>query len=140
MTEETLGLDAFDSVAGAEEGALMEVTSPKTGEVMRWPDGRPWTITFYGGDSERVVSVARKQADRTSQQMMRTRAPLPIVVVEKDIVEQLVAATKTWDIPLSDGKPAPNDPKEYRAAYVKYKWLYEQGNLFVGTRANFLKA
>jgi hypothetical protein len=142
MTENTavFGLDAFDTTAAAEEGAVMEVRSPATGEVMYWPDGRPWTITYYGADSERVLKASRQQNDRRSQMVMRTRAPVGSVMVEKDNIELLVAATKSWDMPLGDGTPAANDPKEYRSAYTKYKWLYEQGEAFSGTRANFLKS
>ena len=142
MTEETkaIGLDAFDTAAAADEGAVMEVRSPKDGEVMRWPDGRPWTITYYGSDSERVMKVARGQADRRAAAMTRTRTPILSSVIEKDNIELLVVATKEWDIPLGDGTPAKSEAKEYRAAYGKYKWLYEQGNEFSGTRANFLKS
>lgn len=135
-----VGLDAFDTTAAADEGATMEVRNPGTGEVMRWPDGRPWTITFYGADSERVAKVARQQADRRSDQMMRTRKPVSSVLVEKENIELLVAATKGWDIPLGNGEKAKESVAEYRAAYAKYKWLFEQGNEFSGTRANFLKA
>lgn len=134
-----LGLDAFDTTAGADEGAVMEVRSPATGEVMRWPDGRPWTITLYGADSEKIAKVARQQADRRATAMMRTRAPATSAAIEKDNVELLVAATKTWDIPLGDGTAAKANAAEYRSAYLKYKWLYEQANEFSGTRGNFLK-
>lgn len=136
-----LGLDAYDTTAGAEEGAVMEVISPgKDGEVLRWPDGRPWTITYYGADSKRVQVLVLNQADRRLAAMFRSRAPQTIMGTEADVLDQLVEATKSWDIPLGDGTPAKNDPKEYRAAYLKYKWLYDQGNVFVGTRANFLKS
>lgn len=141
-TEKTagLGLDSFDTTSAADEGAKMEVRSPKTGEVMYWPDGRPWTVTFVGADSPRVVDVARKQADRRSQAMMRTRQAMPSATVEKDAIELLVVATKEWDIPLGDGSAAANNPGEYRTAYSKYRWLREQGDEFVGNRGNFLTA
>lgn len=139
MAEKMLGLDSFDTTVAAEEGAVMEVRSPKTGEVLYWPDGRPWTITYFGADSERVVSVARQQADRRAANVMRTRDPVLSGVLEKDDIELLVVATKSWDIPLGDGSPAANESKEFRAAYLKYRWLFEQGSQFSGKRANFLK-
>ena len=140
MSNRSLGLDSFDTTAGAEEGATMEVRSPLDGEVLRWPDGRPWTVTYYGADSERVTRVSRQQADRRAQAMMRSRSPQLASVMEKDSTEILVTATKEWDIPLSDGTPAQNTPEEYRIAYNKYRWLFEQGNEFAGSRANFSKA
>jgi hypothetical protein len=134
-----VGLDSFDTTAGAEAGAAMEVVSPRDGEVLRWPDGRPWTVTYYGADSERFQKLVREQADKRMATMFRTRSAAPASGTEADVLDQLVMATKSWDIPLGDGTPAKCDPKEYRAAYLRYRWLYDQGNLFVNTRANFLR-
>lgn len=134
---EMLGLDAFDTAAGAEEGAAMEVISP-AGEVLRWPDGRPWTITYYGGDSKRIEKLALIQQDRRSAAFFRTNVPQQTAIGEKNRLDLLVEATKSWDIPLANGEPAKNDREEYRAAYTKYRWLADQGHVFVGTRANFL--
>lgn len=138
-TEVAIGLDSFDSTAAAEQGAVMEVRSPATGEVMRWPDGRPWTINYLGADSEKIAKVARLQNDRNSNAFIRTRAARPSASVEKDNIEILVTATQSWDIPLGNGEPAKNDANEYRSAYTKYKWLFEQGNEFIGSRGNFMK-
>lgn len=140
MSDTIVGLDAFDTTAAADDGAAMEVRSPVTGEVLRWPDGRPWTVTYLGADSGVVLKAARQIADRRAAAMMRTRQPQSSASAEKDLVEILVAATKCWDIPLSDGTAAQATADEYRVAYTKYKWLFEQGSEFAGTRANFLKA
>jgi hypothetical protein len=129
----------FDTIAASEEGATMEVRHPKTNEVLRHADGHPMTITFYGKDSDRFRELARRQQDRRIQANMRTRQPILSAVMEKDEIELMVAATKSWDIVLG-GKVPPSDPKEYRAAYAKYPWLKEQGDEFVGVRANFIKA
>lgn len=144
MSNKVVGLDAFDTTAGAEEGSKMEVRSPDTGEVMYWMDEdgkplRPWTVTYYGLDSERVRSTQMKQADRRSAAIMRTKQPITSAVADKDNIETLVAATKEWDIPLSNGEPAPNNANEYRSAYTRYRWLFQQGDEYVGNRANFLK-
>jgi len=140
VSNRSLGLDSFDTTVGSEEGATMEVRSYIDGEVLRWPDGRPWTITYYGSDSERIVRVSRQQADRRALTMMRTRSPQLASALDKDAIELLVVATKEWDIPLSDGTPAQNKPDEYRVAYNNHRWLFEQGNDFCGARANFSKA
>lgn len=129
----------FDTVASSDQGADMEVRHPKTNEVLRHADGRPFTITFRGKDSAAVREVSRKQQDRRVQTQMRTRAPVLAAVVEKDDVELLVAATIKWDIILG-GKPPKNDPREYREAFAKYAWLKEQGDEFVGIRSNFIKS
>lgn len=141
MSDEIIGLDAFDTSAAAGEGATMEVRSPTTGEVMRWADGRPWTIEFLGADCDKVARATFQQSDKNAQAFMRTRSARPTASIIKDQVEILVAATKSWDIPLGDGTPAKNDPAGYRDAYTKFKWLFEQGTEFINNRGNFpLKA
>lgn len=129
----------FDTVAGSNEGAVMEVRHPKTNEVLYHDDGRPFTITYRGKDSEAFRDAARKQQDRRIQQNMRTRAPVLSSLIEKDDIELMVVATIKWDIILG-GKAPPNDPKAYREAYTNYPWLKEQGDEFVGVRSNFIKS
>src|ERR1043166_988486 len=129
----------FDPVAGSEEGSVMEVRNPKTGEVLRHDDGRPFTITYRGRDSEAFRALARAQSDRRIAANMRTRAPVSTAVIERDDIELIVAATLKWDIVIG-GKVPPSNANEYRAAYTRYPWLKEQGDEFVGVRANFIKS
>ncbi len=139
-----MDISEFDTVADADVGAKMEVRNPKTGEVLRHspddtdPDGRPFTITYIGKDSPKIQDIARKQSDRRMAQLRRGQ-PIPTAVTEADAVDLLVAATTGWDIILGGAAPA-FDPKACRAAYIKYPWLWEQGNEFAGLRANFSKA
>jgi hypothetical protein len=129
----------FDTIAAAEEGSVMEVRNPKTGEVLRHADGRAFTITYRGKDSEFFRNVARAQSDRRIANNMRTRTPVLTAVIERDDIELMVAATLKWDIVLGGVVPK-SDPAAYRAAYTKYPWLKEQGDEFVGVRANFIKS
>jgi hypothetical protein len=137
--KKTADIADFDTIAASEEGSVMEVRNPKTGEVLRHDDGRPFTITFRGKDSEAFRNLARAQSDRRISANMRTRAPVLTAVIERDDIELIVAATLKWDIVLG-GTAAKSDPKEYRSAYTKYPWLKEQGDEFVGVRANFIKS
>jgi hypothetical protein len=135
----TIDLMSLDTVASSEEGAVMEVRHPKTGDVLRHDDGRPYTITYRGKDSEAFRDLARKQQDRRVQANMRTRTPVLSSVIERDDIELIVAATMSWDIVYDGGVPK-SDPKLYRQAYTKLPWLKEQGDEFVGVRANFIKS
>jgi hypothetical protein len=139
MTQELMGLEDFDTTIGSEEGAIMEVRSPKDGSVLRWPDGRPWTVTYYGSDSRRLVDFSRKIADSRAELFRRNLGTISATSIANDELELLVVATKCWDIPLKDGSPAANESNEFREAYKKYRWLREQGEAFCGTRGNFLK-
>lgn len=136
-------LSDFDTVAAAEEGAVMEVRNPKTGEVMRHDgdednQGRPFTVTVRGRDSAAFRSLARSQADRRIQASMRTRTGVQTAVIEKDDLELTIAVTKSWDI-LIGGVQPPSTPDAFRSAYTKYPWLKEQVDDFIGTRSNFIK-
>lgn len=135
----TVDIADFDSVAGAEEGSVMEVRNPKTNETLRHADGRPFTITFRGKDSAAFKNLARRQSDMRIQANMRTRTPVLTAVIEKDDIELIVAATMSWDVVLG-GRVPPSDPREYRIAYTKYPWLKEMADEHVGVRANFIKS
>lgn len=131
-------LASLDTSEASEKGAKLELRHPNTGEVLRHDDGRPFTITLVGRDSNRFMSLARAQSDRRLQQALRSRQPVMTAAVEKDDTELLVNATLEWDI-IFDGKPAENNPKAYRDVYSNpgYRWLREQVDEFVGNRANF---
>jgi hypothetical protein len=139
VTSGVVDIADFDTVSSSTEGSAMEVRNPRTNEVLRHADGRPFTITLRGKDSEQYRELARKQQDRRIQANMRTRMPVLSSTIEKDDIELNVVATVSWDI-LLGGKAPKNDPKQYRDAYTKYVWLKEQVDEFLGVRANFIKA
>lgn len=118
--------------------SVMEVKNNR-GEILRHPDGRPFTITFRSKDSEQVVNLARAQSDRRIAINARQQVPIMSGVIDKDNIELLVVATVEWDI-LLDGKKPPSRPEEYRRAYTRLRALYEQGDQHLGIRAHFTKA
>lgn len=128
----------FDKVAEVE--AVLEVRHPKTGEVLRHDDGRPFTITTLSRDSDAFRSTARRQADRRIAVAMRTRQAITTAVAEKDDIELLVAVTCRWDIILNGAVP-PSTTDEFRKVYSNPKraWLREQIDDHVGVRANFIQ-
>lgn len=126
-----------------EATSVMEVKR-NDGEVMRHSPrdgeeiGRPFTITLYSRDSKAYMDTARRQADRRVALSQRGSAPVPVGTYENDMVELLTVATKSWDIVL-DGKLAPNTKEAYKAAYTKYRALFEQVDQHLGQRSNFTK-
>lgn len=132
-------ISEFDVTTASEEGVLLELRNPKNGEVLRFDDGRPFTIKLVGKDSERFLKLVRQQGDRRIAGTMRTRQPATIATMEKDDTELLVNATLGWDI-LMDGQKPPESTAKYREVYTKYRWIREQVDEFVGNRANFFRA
>ena len=130
--------DPFDTVTAAENATVMEVRAPATGEVMRFEDGRPWTITLLGKDSKAFTTLSGAQQDRRVASQMRTRSGVPSAVLEKDHIETLVVLTKSWEV----GFPGLEEskPENFRVAYSKYPALREQVDDFTGVRSNFIKS
>jgi len=116
----------------------MEVRAPATGEVVRFPDKRPWTITLYGKDCKAFQALARSQQDRRIANQMRTRAAPLSSIIQKDDIDLLVVLTKSWEV----GFPGLEEstPENFRTAYSKYPALREQVDDFTGLRSNFIKS
>lgn len=133
----SLDLASLD-FAEADQGALLEVRHPATNEILRWDDGSPYTIKVVGRDSDRFLSLVRKQSDKRIQMTLRTRQPVLSASVEKDDIELLVNATLDMNINYK-GEKTKSDEKTYREVYTKLRWLREQVDEFIGNRANFLK-
>lgn len=121
------------------EGTTMEVRHPGNGEVLRWEDGRPYTITLVGKDSDRFLKLQRDIQDRRVQVMTRTKQPILASVQDRDEVELLVNATLTWDMMYGNNGSSKPSPQNFRDAYTKCRWLKRQVDDFVGNTANFFK-
>ena len=120
-------------------GQVMEVRHPANGEVLRFEDGRPFTITLVGKDSDRNLELQRNIQDKRIAAMTRTRQPLTAVISERDEIELLVNATVTWEMVYGDNGSSKPTPANFRAAYTKCRWLKRQVDEFVGNTANFFK-
>ncbi len=136
MSEATEG--AGLAAITAHEGTL-EVRHPRTGEVVRHDDGRPYTITLLSRGSQKYVEAARAIQDRRAAAMMRTRQLATAIMSDKEAVELLVAATVKWDLRYRDDKLSQPKPENYRTAYLDPDlfWMRQQVDEFVGNDANF---
>ncbi len=122
-----------------DQGQAMEVRHPNNGEVLRFDDGRPYTITLVGKDSDKFLELQRKITDRRLQAMQRSRQPLLSTMSERDEIDLLVNATLTWDVMFGDNGSSKPSPENYRKAYASVRWLRRQVDEFVGNPANFFK-
>jgi hypothetical protein len=123
-----------------DQGQIMEVRHPGTGEVLRFDDGRPYTITLVGKESDRFIELQRKIQDRRAQAMMRSRQPLLAIMSEKDEIDLLVNSTLSWDVMFGDNGSSKPSADNYRKAYSSTRWLRRQVDEFIGNASNFFKA
>ncbi len=150
-----LGLDEVDTVPASNEGAVMQVRHPGTGDVLynkdgvRAPDGKGWdkeptpmTITLAGRDSDRFKQATRRVIRMRTERNKGRRSPdTSPEQNDNENREILVSCTLGWNITLGDGVTKPEfSPDECRVLYAKYPWLEEQADFFVGDRSNFTRA
>ena len=135
------GINLADLASAIEDqGQKLEVRHPATGDVLRHDDGRPYTITLVGKDSDKFLQLQRQIQDRRMAAVARTRQAALATLSEKDEVDLLVNATITWDVVFGDNGSSDPKPDNYRRAYTTLRWLRRQVDEFVGNPANFFKA
>jgi hypothetical protein len=122
-----------------DEGQKMEVRHPATGDVLRHDDGRPYTITLVGKDSDRFLQLQRQIQDRRIATSVRTRQPIAASLSERDETDLLVNATLGWDVLFGDNGSSEPKPENYRRAYSTLRWLRRQVDEFVGNPGNFFR-
>lgn len=138
-----MDLSQLDVSKAAEDGAIMEVRHPVTGEVVRFDPaegekiGKPFTVTVAGYDSERWKRASRAQLDKRLAAGRRQKVTSSDL--ENDAIELLVAATIDWSIKV-DGKTPKCEPKVVAEVYRRFPWLREQVDAFAADRGNFIKA
>lgn len=135
-------LNDFNTNTLSDEGVDMHLLDPNFEEMYLDDDTRtkPVNIRLLGKDSERFLKKQRQLTERRIQRSRGQRAnKLPSV--EETLAEQcelLAAVTLGWNIEEGDG-PVPFSEAKARDIYMRYPWIREQVDEFVGSRANFLK-
>jgi len=135
-----LDLSKLDTATPAEEGSVVELEHPATGEPLRDPETKkPITVTLRGKDSPAVQAVANKQWDRRQERIRRQKSHSSAAVVEADSVEVLVAATISWSGIALDGEVLECTPENAYKVYSddRFPWLVEQLSRALGDRERF---
>lgn len=123
--------------APVNEGAVMQVKHPTTGEVLM-DNGEPVTIKLLGTDSDAFQRVNNQAINR---RLKTPRSIMPTAEEQQAIAtEMLVACTLEWKgIGDAEGKPLLFTQANCKMLYTKARWLREQVDTFIGDRSNFMK-
>lgn len=132
-----MDLSSFDTVAAADEGALMTVEHPTTGQPLTQPDGSPVTIRLLGQDSKRWRGYVHRTANKRLQSR-KTRQTAE--EIEAENTEGWVALTMGWSGIVLEGRPLDCTPENARLIYTRFPFIREQVAEFVSDRANFLRS
>ena len=137
-----LDLATMDTKSMAEEGALMEVTDPRTGDPLKDSDGNKVTITLAGMDSKRYQDGQYKiQNKRINQSIRKGRmqATIDAEDLAKENLELLVDCTLSWSGFTWRGEVLPCTAENARMLYTQLGWLREQADSFIADRQNFFR-
>ncbi len=121
-------LSDFNSVKGSNEGAVLYIEHPVTGDKTD-----AW-IKMAGPDSKLA-----KQRRTHIQRVLRGKrniSDLDIDVLEKEVLETRVALTLDWGN-LELDKTLDFTEENVRKVYSEYPWIAEQVDAFQGDRSNF---
>ena len=137
-------LSVFDSVAKSEEGAVLELINPATGEPAI-NDDVPITITLKGSDS----SVYQNHLQKILQQKAKDEANPKKKVPELDLGSEVRKACKLYAKMTIGWAGVPNENgdgflefSEDNAIklYMHFKEIRKQVGDFIQDQANFIKA
>ena len=119
----------LDFATKAEEGAVMQVKNPLTGEALGA------TITLIGTDSKAFRDLAKQRATAA---LKRTKEELENYDSDDEMSLMLSKCTLAWS-GVEEGVEAVEFSQENALMmYRKYRWLRDQVDQFIGDRANFL--
>jgi hypothetical protein len=136
-----IDLATLDTRTAADQGQVMEIIHPQTGEVMRQDNGEPVTITLAGRDSDRVKRLERANRDRMIKAgSRRGTSGITADDLDRQTVERLVAATIAWSGIMLDGELIECNSANARRLYERVDFVREDADAFITDRANFLKA
>ena len=119
----------LDFATKAEEGAVMQVKNPLTGEALGA------TITLIGTDSKAFRDLAKQRATAA---LKRTKEEQENYDSDDEMSVMLSKCTLAWS-GVEEGVEAVEFSQENALMmYRKYRWLRDQVDQFIGDRANFL--
>lgn len=111
----------------AESGVEMRLKNPADGTVIKGDDGKAWTITVIGTDSDKWKSLQAAMTKKRSQD------------ADENAMEKLLAGLVVgWKGIVLDGDVLKFTPQAAIKLLMDYPWIRDQINLFANDRANFL--
>lgn len=130
-----LDLNTLDLTAEADKGRTLHVKHPVTGLLLVDADGAPVTVTAMGAmDGTVYLDRSRERRDRLKAEDLKTRTSAQY---DAEAVDDLVSLTLGWSGIAMDGKELPFTHANARMVYTRFRWLREQVEEFVGSRAVF---
>jgi hypothetical protein len=132
-------LSLFSTKERSEEGAVLTVLDPTSGEPLSDDNGKSVTITLSGVDGAKYRECQNKIQNRRLKSIGRgkTKLELDAAELEKEGLELLASCTLGWSGIVWKGSELPFTVENAKMLYGELGWLREQVDSFIGERQNF---
>lgn len=132
-----MDLSALDTSDLANQGVPMHLRGPN-GAPLFDDAGQPITISLLGDDSDALTKLDRV----TTNQHLRGSITVTAELAEAAHLNRLARATVGWSGIKVDGAALEFSEEAARKLYAdkRFKWIRQQAAVFIGDRANFLRA
>lgn len=125
----------LDVTSAANQGAVMQVTHPATGD-----DLEGTTVTLLGSDSDLYRKEMKKRAEQSLNQKSSRNKKVDLDEAQRKGAELLAKLTTGWT-GIFEGKTEIECKFDNCVKmYLKYPWLREQVETFISDRGNFMKS
>lgn len=134
-----MDLAKLDLTAHANNGAVLDVLHPISGERLKDSDNNNVTITLLGSDSTQMRTAMSARA----KQQLNSKKPNQITTIdeaEQASSELLASVVVAWNGIEENGVVLECNPSNVVGVLKKYSWLRLQIDQFVSDRSNFFKA
>jgi hypothetical protein len=130
----TMDLNNLDVVKLANEGAVLELLHPGTGEVLTDEKGKEpkaWFLRMLGSDSDIYRNTIKRRFERNQN---KKNSKIDLDEVQVRTAELLAKCTVDCYI-IENGKPIECSQSEMTRVYLKYPWLREQAEEAMADRS-----
>lgn len=133
-----MDLSKYNVEKMAEQGAWLDLESPEDGTPLKTDDGKPVRIKLLGTDSKAWREKNRQnQRDRIAQMARRKSRDIDYTVSDEQACEMLSVCTIAWEGIVEEGETVEFSQEAAKDIYMRYIWIREQVDMFIGDRANF---
>jgi len=127
----------LDVVKQANSGALLELVHPSTGDLLTDEKGKnPKTffLRLLGSDSDTYRNAIKRRFEQTQG---KKKQKVDLDEAQRKGAELLARCTTECYL-IEDGKAVECTHSEMMRLYLKYPWLREQAEEFIGDRSNLM--
>lgn len=135
-----MDLKDLNIVALANKGEVLELLHPATGEVLTDEKGKnpkAFYLRLLGSDSDAYRNSIKRRFEKTQNQQKKQKIDIDDAQIK---AAELLAKCTTECYMIEDGKPIECTKSEMTRLYLKYPWMREQAEDFMGDRSNLFKS